>query len=695
MEQTPTVFVVDDDAGVRESISLFLLMEGFTVESFQSARDFLAAYSADRVGCLVLDIGLPDMSGLALQETLAEKHLPIPIIFITGHGDVPMSVQAMKAGAFDLIEKPIDPEILSLRIREAIERDLDRRQLDMLSDTEALETLHSIGDAVITTDASGIIRYLNPIAEEMTGWQVMEAQGLPIDEVFNIVDEFSRSPMENPVSQCLEHGEPCRLMNHAALVRPDGTAFPIEDSASPIRGQRGELLGVVLVFKDVTEQRRVMRELTHHAMHDPLTGLVNRREFERRLEHALASSKTHGAQHTLCYIDLDEFKAVNDTAGHAAGDELLRQVTALLTEKVRERDTLARLGGDEFGLMLSNCPIEKAEAIAKELIAVIHDFRFVVNEQLFKIGASIGLVPITFDSTSVIDTISQADVACYAAKQMGRNQAHVWQGANVSSTYANLEIPSAHDLSQAISENHFLLYSQPIVPLHADHTRPVKGELLLRLLGNEGEAVLPNAFIPVAERHGLMSAIDQWVIHTALHRYADICGETATPELSINLSSNSFSDGSLLEYVRRQLMESGTSPDRVCFEISETTTIHNLTQVQQFIKATKSLGCRIALDNFGSGVSSFSYLKKLDVDYVKIDGSYVRDMLDNPFSNSMVEAISNIGHSLGIQVIAGWAESQDVVTSLKGMGVDYAQGLALYPPERLKMNLAPTMRNMH
>lgn len=695
MDQTPTVFLVDDDEGVRNSITLFLRSEGFSVESFTAAGDFLHAYSADRVGCLVLDVSLPGMNGLMLQETLTAKQLRIPIIFITGHGDVGMSVKAMKAGAFDLIEKPIDLERLSSRIREAIEWDLDRRQREILPDAQALETLHSLGDAVISTDENGTIKYLNPIAEQLTGWPLEDAVGLPVEKVFHIVDEQSRKPVENLVYQCLRQGKVSRPADHTVLIRVDGQEFPIEDSASPIRCRKGEIMGAVMVFKDVTEQRRVVKELVHHAMHDPLTGLVNRREFEKRLEHSLASSRTQAAQHTLCYIDLDQFKTVNDTAGHAAGDELLRQVTALLTEKVRDRDTLARLGGDEFGLLLNNCPTDKALEIVEELIAEIQGFGFVVNGHIFKIGASMGLVPITYASTEVSELIRQADMACYTAKQLGRNQVHIWQGVDSFPPSPLVKMQRARDLSTALSENLFLLYSQPIVSLLSNHEQTVRQELLIRLQGSKGEIVLPNAFIPTAERHGLMSAIDHWVIQRALNGYAEISGENTNTEISINLSGSSLNDGSLLDFVRLQFRESRTPPNHVCFEISETTAVHNLNQAQQFIKETRSLGCHFALDNFGSGLSSFSYLRKLDVDYLKIEGSYVRDMLDNPFYYSMVEAISNIGHSLGVKVIAEWAESQAVVGKLRDMGVDYAQGEALQSPEPLKITPIRTMYDVH
>lgn len=694
MHQKPTVFLVDDDEGARRSIELFLRSDGFTVESFSSAKAFLAAYSADHAGCLVLDFSMPDMNGLVLQEALAAKQLRIPIIFITGHADVPLSVKAMKAGALDIIEKPIDLERLSTRVREAIDWDHDRRQVEMLSDYQAMETLHSIGDAVITTDARGMITYLNPIAEQLTAWPMQKALGLPIDQVFTVVEERSRKPVNNLVPRCLQHGKASRLETNSVLIREDGKEFPIEDSASPIRDRKGDVMGVVMVFKDVTEQRRLESELVHHATHDPLTGLVNRREFETRVERALVSSKSQAAQHTLCYIDLDQFKAVNDTAGHSAGDELLRQVTALMTAKLRDRDTLARLGGDEFGLLLNNCPTDKALEIIEELISEIQSFRFVVNAQHFKIGASAGLAPITYESSTVNEIIRQADMACYSAKRLGRNRAFVWQGTECCPPTPQIKMQRAGELTKALSENNFLLYRQPIVSLQPGQERVVTHELLIRLRGNDGEIVLPNAFITTAERHGLMPAIDHWVIHNALLRFHEICAETTTCGISINLSAGSLNDNSLIDFIRHELMESHTPPDRVCFEISETTFVHNINQAQRFIKETKSLGCQFALDNFGSGFSSFTLLRNLDVDYLKIEGNYVRDMLNNPYSCSMVEAICNIGHSLGIRVVAEWTESNAAVIRLKDIGVDYAQGEALYPPMEFRTNRLQGSRMM-
>jgi diguanylate cyclase (GGDEF)-like protein/PAS domain S-box-containing protein len=805
------VFVVDDDASVRDAIALLLQSESIPSECYATAEEFLDAYRPEIPGCLVLDLTMPGMSGLELQQTLSDRHIRIPIIFITGHGEVPESVRAIRAGAFDFIEKPFDNELLLRRVREAIDWDLNfrreesertaeairlyaesivetvrqpllvldhyldvlsgngsfyetfqfedcadksecfndfmnrlwavpglRQQLEEISTTHseiqdfeididfprvghktllltarqlhqtgqpgrlllALEditaskesadilfeekeraqiTLQSIGEAVITTDALGRVESLNPIAEQLTGWSREEAQGRKVQEVFNVVDEFSRESVADLQAEALQQGRIFRLEDHSLLISRDGREYAIQDSVAPIHGRRGNLLGSVIVFRDVTEARRATRELVHHAIHDPLTGLVNRREFEQRLKHAITGSKSRGAQHALCYIDLDQFKIVNDTVGHVAGDELLRQITNLLLDNIRDRDTLARLGGDEFGLLLDNCPQDKAMQIAESLVAEVRDHRFVWEGRPFLVGASVGMVAITGAADNAIELLGQADMACYGAKEQGRNRVCLYQGEGCDHMQRHTEMMRAADLSAAMEEDRLLLYYQPIVALLEDDDL-VHYELLLRLQNADGNIVLPAAFIPAAERYGSMPSLDRWVIQTAFQRYAATFGGNSTTEISINLSGNSLNDPALLEFVRQQFAATDLSPQRVCFDISETAAIRNLSQAQRFIHTLKQEGCRFALDDFGSGLSSFTYLKKLPVDYLKIDGAFVREMLENPLDHAMVEAIRNIGHVLGIRIIAESVENEAIVTRLRDLGVDFAQGYGLGSP---------------
>ncbi len=555
----------------------------------------------------------------------------------------------------------------------------ERAEAALAQERDRLEvTLHSIGDAVITTDAEGGVQYLNPVAESLTGWPLEEARGRQLAAVFRIVSESSGKRAADPVRRCLEENRAPPMARDIVLISRPGRKYGIQASAAPIRAQGGDVLGVVLVFNDVTEARQLAQEAVRQASHDPLTDLINRREFERRLEHSVASAKQYGLQHALCYLDLDQFKIVNDTVGHMAGDELLKQVTVLLRKTVRSRDTLARLGGDEFGLLLNNCPLAKAVEIAEMAVAEVRGFRFVWKERAFQLGVSIGLVPIVAGAEGTAKLLAQADVACYSAKDAGRNRVHVYEGEG-SSSRRHAQMVRAAELRGAVEEDRFRLFCQPIVPL-ADPAEPVHYELLLRMLDTEGKIVPPNAFIPAAERYGLMAAIDRWVIRTAFGRYRELFHGPGSSQIAINLSGNTLNDESLFDFIQERMLEHEIPPLRVCFEITETAAIHNLSRVTRFIVAMKESGCRFALDDFGSGLSSLTYLKNLPVDYLKIDGSFVRNMTEDAVDRAMVSAINEVGHTTGLRTVAEHVHSDEIVEILREMGIDYAQGYALGRP---------------
>ena len=542
-----------------------------------------------------------------------------------------------------------------------------------------LVTLYSIGDAVITTDPQGQVEYLNPTAESLTGWTIAEARGRPLHEVFQLLDEVSRQPTPDPVARCLQEGRVVGLANHSVLISRSGREYDIDDSAAPILGRDGRLLGAVLVFHDVTETRRLARQMRYDATHDALTGLVNRREFERRLERALASAKQYGVKHTLCYLDLDRFKQVTDAAGPAAGDELLKQIKGLLMGAFRDRDTLARLGGDEFGLLLDNCPLDRAWVIAQTLVSAIRDYRFAWRDRVFQIGMSIGLAPVTAAAADATQLLTQADIACYTAKQLGRDRVHIYQQESGESTRHYSGILHATQLREALEQERFRLYYQPIVPLAKGSTAAPWYELLLRLVADNGEILLPEAFLPLAERHDLTGAIDRWVIQTAFGRYRGEPG-TLGAGIHLNVSANSLGDPTFSDFVKTQLFEFAVPPSQICFELGETTTIHHLRQATGFMLAMKGHGCRLALDQFGRGLSSLPYLKTLPVDYLKIDSAFIQDMLESSRDHAMVVALNQMAHVLGMQTIAGHAGDQAIVKRLQALGVDYAQGYALGRP---------------
>ncbi len=542
-------------------------------------------------------------------------------------------------------------------------------------------TLHSIGDAVITTDSAARVEYLNPIAEQLTGWKTQDAYGLPLARVCVLIDGVSRKPEPNPVERCLRERQVVGLASNVVLVARDGKEYVIEDSAAPIRDREGIIVGAVMVFYDVTQMRHTSHLLSYHATHDALTGLVNRREFERRLADLLVRAKNLGQQHAFCYLDLDQFKVINDTCGHAVGDKLLRQLTYLLQEGMRESDTLARLGGDEFGVLLEGCPLDRALQIAESLRQIVKDFRFSWEGHPFDLGASIGLVIIDADSVSIEEVMSEADAACYAAKEKGRNRVQVFRPGNLELARRHGEMQWVSRISHALEENRFVLYCQTIAPLDGKLERHC--EILLRLLDEEGKLVPPLDFIPAAERYNLMPAIDRWVIQnglSAIGQHLRGHPEQAGEVFCINLSGASLGEEKLEHFISDQLALHQVPPSLICFEVTETAAIANLDQAAALIKTLRAKGCRFALDDFGSGLSSFRYLKLLPVDYLKIDGAFVKDMADDPVDYAMVQAINTVGHVMGIKTIAEYVENDAILEKVRELGVDYAQGYGIRKP---------------
>jgi diguanylate cyclase (GGDEF)-like protein/PAS domain S-box-containing protein len=559
------------------------------------------------------------------------------------------------------------------RVEQAIFEEKERAQV----------TLQSIGDAVITTDRDGRIEYLNPVAEQLSGWRGAEARGETIMTVLRLRDEVTHQEIENPLLRCLREDKLVNFGEHSVLVNRLGQDIAIQNSAAPIRDRDGRTVGAVVVFRDVTKERRLKRALSFQASHDALTGLINRREFDNRLQLALQSARDGEGAHALLYVDLDQFKVVNDTCGHSAGDRLLRDVTALLQLHVRAADLIARLGGDEFGILVQHCSLEQALRIADQIRQAVRDYRFTWEQNTASIGASIGLVEITADSESVASLMSAADIACYAAKDAGRNRVHVYDSGEVSGRHREMYWVSR--VTRAVDEGRLELYSQPIVAMRTDSPRlPPFVELLVRLRDDDGELILPGEFIPAAERYNIVSAIDRWVLEHAVARLREhVAAGLEPPLLAVNLSGNSICERSFLDHVLAQV-EDPLIGRNLCFEISETAVITSLSQAVFFMQEVKKRGCRIALDDFGTGLSSFHYLKSLPVDFLKIDGQFIGSVATDPVDRSMVEAITKVAGALGIATIAERVETAESLERLTQLGVDFAQGYHLAKPEPLR-----------
>ncbi|WP_110949046.1 EAL domain-containing protein [Pseudomonas bohemica] len=546
-------------------------------------------------------------------------------------------------------------------------------------------TLESIGDGVITTDVDGLIAYMNPAAEQMTHWKTGQAAGLPLAALFNLLDENDQKDSSTLIDHILSGKLGGGSENSKLIQRLDGSTVSVALVGSPIRTE-GRVSGAVLVLHDMTQERQYIANLSWQATHDALTGLANRREFEYRLELALSGLAQQADRHAVMFLDLDQFKLVNDTSGHAAGDELLRHICALLQQGIREGDTLARLGGDEFGILLEHCSPESAEKIAEGLRQTVESLHFVWKGRPFVTTVSIGLVHVANTPTTLEASLRSADMACYMAKEKGRNRVQVYHDDDSELSTRFGEMAWIQRLHMALEENRFCLYSQEIAPLSRDAAGGSGHvEILLRLRDESGRMILPDSFIPAAERYGMMTTLDRWVVQSVFKIIADCLHENhrkgPMAVCAINLSGTSIGDDAFLEYLRQQFQIYAIPPELICFEITETSAIANLGSAIRFINELKSLGCRFSLDDFCAGMSSFAYLKHLPVDFLKIDGSFVKDMLDDPVNRAMVEVINHIGHVMGKQTIAEFVESPQIEQALLEIGVDYAQGYVIERPQ--------------
>ena len=561
-------------------------------------------------------------------------------------------------------------------------------ELERLRSEEALEaakelaevTLHSIGDAVITTDTAGAVTDLNPAAERLLGWPLAEARGLPLGAVLRLVHERTGAPLPDPAEQCFREAGPVALPSDTVLVSRDGRRHAVADTAAPIRDRDGNVVGSVLVFQDVTEARLLSRTLAWRAAHDELTGLLNRGELERRLEAALRDAAERGVQHVLCYLDLDQFKLVNDLCGHQAGDELLRRLARLLRQQCRDADVVARLGGDEFALLLDGCPLPRARRLAESICRAVRGTRFTWDGRVFQLGASIGVVPVNAAAESSAWLLARADSACYAAKDLGRNRVFVAEDGDPALVRRQLEMSHLAELLGGLEQGRFQLFLQPIVPL-AGGDGGIHGEVLLRWRDEAGRQVSPAAFIPAAERYNMMPTVDTWVLREALRFFGDRVRRFDDVDfVALNLSSNTVSDEGFGDRVREVLAETGFPARRLLFEITETSAVENLGQAVALIERLRSLGCRFALDDFGSGLSSFSLLRSLPLDLLKIDGTFVRNMNRDPVDRAVVESTTRVAHAMAVATIAEWVDTADLLPGLRELGIDYAQGFAVGGP---------------
>ena len=577
----------------------------------------------------------------------------------------PVQVQAF------LLNQPenSDDALIAAFVRDISDRKQAENELQKLS-----RAVESSSSGVIITDHLGNIEYVNPKFTETTGYEK--------EEVIGQNPKILQSG-ENPDSlydelwQTISSGKEWKGEFHNK--KKDGSYYWARNSISGVKNSDGEITHFICIQDDVTHEYELSEKLSYQASHDVLTGLINRHEFERRTERLLATLKQEKGIHALCFLDLDQFKVVNDTCGHIAGDEMLRQIGTLLQNTVRHRDTLARLGGDEFGVLMEHCSLDDAHRVATSILQAIQDFQFSWDDYSFKLGVSIGLVPISETSPNLTELLKHADAACYVAKDNGRNRIHVHDIDDAEIVQRHGEMQWVTRINKALQENRFCLYAQAIIPLYAGGGKHY--EFLIRMIDEQGKTIPPGAFLPAAERYNLISKIDHWVIEAVFDllennpkflKQVDFC--------SINLSGQSLTDMSFQDHVIKRFTSTTIPPGKICFEITETAAISNLSTATLFISKMKVLGCQFALDDFGSGLSSFGYLKNLTVDYLKIDGMFVKNIVDDPIDRAMVKSINEIGHVMGMKTIAEFVENDEIKSILQDIGIDFAQGYGVGKP---------------
>ncbi|BBE71768.1 EAL domain-containing protein [Oharaeibacter diazotrophicus] len=544
-------------------------------------------------------------------------------------------------------------------------------------------TLHSIGDAVICTDTAGNVTFMNLAAETLTGHIEPMVRGAPLATVYRPVHEDSGEELPSSAAEALRSGAPVEMGHPAKLVRPDGVSRAVRDSAAPVRAASGETIGVVLVFQDVTTARALQRDLAYAASHDALTGLKNRTAFEGAVQAALAEARAGGPGHAVLFVDLDRFKVLNDTAGHAAGDTLLREIAGVVHAVVRPGDVVARLGGDEFAVLLRDCRIDEAEAQGARIIEAVRSLRFSWNDRVYNFGASIGVTALDARSVGVAEALAQADVACYASKAGGRDRVSVYR-PDASEAHRHLsDLHIVAGIRESIEAGMFRLYAQEIRELSAPLARAPRLEILTRMVGPDGALVPPDVFIPAAERFDLMGALDRWVLATTLREHGARVMAVEGLTVAVNLSANSLSDPTLWDFLSAELAATGFCPSRLVLEITETAVINNFVAAERFITAARAAGCRVSLDDFGSGVSSFTYLKRFPVDAIKIDGTFVRNMKDSRYDMTIVRMIHEVGMELGVETIAEFVEDVETVDLLRTIGVAWGQGYLFHRPRPL------------
>ncbi len=677
------LLIVEDETIIALDIKARLQNFGCEVVGIASSYNEAVELSVKHLPDLILmDIAINgDKNGIDAAIEI-KKRLSIPSIFLTANWDEATLEKASQVDPAGYLLKPFKDEELFTTVYLALSK--NRTLKRAVKQERLFETiLYNMENAVIATDRNNRVHYMNSVAENMTGWEMESALNEKIEDV--LILKYNNSKRKFNLLDLIErNGEkiPC-IIDNSILENRNSKITPVEGTITNIMDDNGQVEGQVFMLRDITCIKRMNDTISYQASHDLLTGLVNREGFSIHLKNLIDNAKkVKSLQHALLYLDIDQFKVINDTAGHAAGDELLLKITKIILSVVRNSDTCARLGGDQFGILLDNSSPEQAKVIAKRLHLQLHNFQLTWGGKIFKINSSIGLVIIDSNSKDSQSVLANADDACYLAKEEGGDRIRIYETTNYNLKKRRGDMQWVSRIIRALEEDRFQLYYQPIVPLFNPEKFRSKYEILLRKIDQNGNVILPGDFMPAAERYNLMPAIDRCVIKNAMMHFKRIKQKTKIKKLfSINLSAASLADETFLDFVYEQFEEININPEGICFEITESIAVSNISGARKFMNSLKKIGCTFALDDFGSGFSSFSYLKDLPADYLKIDGSYVKDIDEDPVNYAMVEAINSMSHVIGMKTIAEYVQDTAVRQKVKEIGVDFIQGYHVAHPQ--------------
>jgi len=689
------ILVVEDEKIIAIDLQRRLEKLGYLVAGLCTTGSEAIEVALEEVPDLILmDIMLVgEVDGIEAAKVIKDR-AGIPVIFLTAYADEQTLNRAKEAEPFGYILKPFKERELHTSIDIALYKYRVDKTLKQ-QERRFSAILHSIGDGIIAGDNQQTIQFMNPVAEELTGWSEEDAIGRPIAEVLSLWDEKTGEPIHLGDIATADPIKSGYLFKESYILQKGGDSILVEGTVACIRDKDEHVEGQVVAVRDVSEVREMTYKLSYQASHDALTGLFNRYAFSRSLDTLIQNARNDNREHALIYVDLDQFKLINDTIGHGAGDELLLETTGIIRNVFRSSDICARLGGDEFGILLGDTPLERAHMIAQRLHNRLSEKRLQWGMTKFNINSSIGLVMIAAESGDIHSVLAAADDACYIAKDEGGRRIKVYETTDTTFKKRRGEMQWVTRLTQALEENRFELFFQSIVPIQEAGGKEIeKVEILLRMVDENGGIIAPKDFLPAAERYNLMPLIDRWVVRTAMASMVEL-NETQriNRQFSINLSAETIAEENFFEFIQEQFNEYGVRPEDFCFEITETIAISNMNTAGRFIKELKRIGCIFALDDFGSGFSSFNYLKNMPVDMLKIDGSFVMDMDVNPVNSAMVEVINNLGHVMKIKTIAEFVKNRKILEDLKKLGVDYAQGYEIGRPAPLKGLLKSSVQN--